>query len=382
MAVGCTISVGNLYYIQPLLDHVSREFHVKAGDAGLAAMLSQVGYALGMLTIVPLGDMRERRGLILTCLSVTALCAAATAAATSFAWLCVASLALGLSTVTPQLLLPFAAHLARPHERGQVVGFVMSGLLIGILLARTVSGYVADAFGWRAVFWMAAILGVLLVAAMRLLLPKSPPTNRLSYRRLMGSLWPLFLDEPILRESAVYGACLFAAFSVFWTTLSFYLAQPPFSMGPKAVGNFGLVGISGALAAPIVGKLADRQSPRITILMGILLVLVSFAVFGALGGTVAGLVLGVILLDVGTQSSQLSNQSRIYSVRPESRSRMNTLYMTAYFVGGSLGSAAGSWAWQRAGWAGVCFVGAAFTLVGLGTFAATSRAKTRKVEGS
>ncbi len=341
------------------------------GRAGLAATLAQVGYALGMLFVVPLGDIRERRGLIMITLGATVVAALAMAAAPSFGLLCLASLVLGFATCTPQILVPFAAALARPESRGRVVGFVMSGLLLGILLARTLSGFVGARLGWRAVYVLAAILVAVLAVALRLLLPESREGARVSYGRLLRSLGELVREEPVLRESAAYGALLFAAFSAFWTTLAFLLH--PRGLGPDAVGLFGLVGAAGALAAPLAGRFSDRGSPRRTILAGVLIVIVSFGVM--LQGSIAALVVGVLLMDVGVQASHTSNLSRVYGRRPEARSRMNTVYMTCYFVGGSLGSAIGAWAWGTYGWPGVCAVGAGCGFLALGIFAVTAYSK-------
>ncbi len=376
LAVGCAISVGNLYYLQPLLAQVAADFRITEGQAGLAATLTQVGYALGMLTIVPLGDIKERRGLALTMLGATVVMALATAAAPSFLLLCAASLGLGLATCTPQLLIPFAATLARPEERGKTVGFVMSGLLLGILLARTLSGFVGAHVGWRGVYLMAAGLTVGVAVLMRLLLPVNRSDNAaVGYRELLRSLVDLVREEPILRESAAYGAALFAAFSAFWTTLSFRFAAPPFGMDAKHAGSlaglFGLVGAAGALAAPTVGRLADAGHPRRTILAGIALTIVSFALM--LPPSMALLVVGVLAMDLGVQAAQVSNQSRVYALRPEARNRLNTVYMTGYFVGGSAGSALGAWAWGAFGWPGVCAVGAACGLIALAFFTATHK---------
>ena len=374
LAVGCALSVGNLYYLQPLLAQVSHEFGVTERTAGLAATLAQVGYALGMLTVVPLGDFVERRRLALTTLSATAVAALAVASVPSFGLLCAASLALGYATCTPQLLLPFAAALARPEERGRTLGFVMSGLLFGILLARTLSGFVGARFGWRAVYLLASLVSVALVVSMRALLPRHEPENeRLPYRLLFRSLGDLIREEPVLRESAVYGALAFGAFSAFWTTLSYHLAGSPFDFGPKDAGRvaglFGLVGAAGALAAPLAGRLADQGGPRRTILVALLLTLASFAVM--LPPSMLALAVGVVLMDVGVQATQVTNQSRVYALRPGARNRLNTVYMTTYFVGGSLGSALGLWAWGAYGWPGVCGVGAACAVLALANYAAT-----------
>ncbi len=369
LAVGCAISVGNLYYLQPLLAQLARDFNITEGRAGLAATLGQIGYALGMLTIVPLGDIRERRSLVLTSLLATSAVALAMAFAPSFEAFRIASLVLGFSTCTPQLLVPFAAVLSKPEERGRTVGFVMSGLLMGILLARTVSGFVGGQFGWRAVYVMAAVLSLIVAAAMRFLLPENRADNaHLTYPKLLHSLGELVRNEPILRESAVYGACLFGAFSAFWTTLAFFL-QRQLHLGPEVAGLFGLVGAAGALSAPIAGRLADRDGPRRTILVGILSVAISFGIM--LVGSIGALVGGVLLMDVGVQAAHISNQSRIFARRPEARNRMNTVYMTTYFVGGSLGSALGTWTWASYSWPGVCATGALFALVALVVFGLT-----------
>jgi predicted MFS family arabinose efflux permease len=384
LAIGCALSVANLYFLQPLLAQVASDFHISQGEAGLAATLSQVGYGIGVLTIVPLGDFRERRGLALTTLGATTMLALAMAVAPSFGLLCVASLALGIATCTPQLLVPFAATLARPEERGRTVGFVMSGLLLGILLARTASGFIGAQLGWRAVYLIAAVTMVGLAAMVRLLLPESRSGNEpVPYGRLLRSLGALYREEPVLRESALYGACLFGAFSAFWTTLSFHLAGPPFAMGAKGAGSvaglFGLVGAAGALAAPLAGRLADQGGPRRTIVVGIIVTAVSFGIM--LAPSIAMLVVGVLLMDVGVQATQISNQSRVYALQPEARNRLNTVYMTIYFVGGSLGSALGTWAWDRWAWPGVCAVGAGFALFALAEFWATRKGTPSSIAG-
>jgi predicted MFS family arabinose efflux permease len=377
LAAGCGLSVANNYYAQPLLADMGRYFGVPDRRMGLVAMLSQVGYAVGLLLFVPLGDRLERRSFILIMLGAVTVALLGVAAAPSFAWLAAASLAVGVTTITPQLLVPFAAHLAGPHERGRVVGTVMSGLLIGILAARTVSGVVGEHFGWRAMYGLAAALMVGLALALRALLPRSEPAaSGLSYAALLRSIGGLLRDEPALRQSCLFGAASFGAFSAFWTALAFHLAGPPFRYPSGVVGLFGLVGIVGALAASAAGRLADRSGPRRTIGAGLACVLLAYAVFYGAGGTLWGLVAGVVLLDLGAQAAHISNQSRIYAVRPEARSRMNTGYMVASFVGGAAGSYGGAWGWGLAGWGGVCLVGAAMTALGLVAFFATAKAGT------
>jgi len=351
MAVACGLAVANIYYAQPLLADMGRYFGVPDRRMGLVSMLSQVGYATGMLLFLPLGDRLERRSFILAMLGAVTVALLGVAAAPSFAWLAAASLAVGVTTMTPQLLVPFAAHLAEPAERGRVVGTVMSGLLIGILAARTVSGVVGGSLGWRTMYGIAAVVMVALAVSLKGLLPRSQPEGLgVTYFGLLRSIGGLLRDEPVLRQSCLLGAMSFGAFSAFWTTLAFHLARPPFGYGSGVVGLFGLAGIVGALAAPLAGRFADRRSPRWTIGAGLACILLSYAVLYEFGGRVHGMVVGVILLDLGAQSAHVSNQSRIYAIRPEARSRMNTAYMVAYFVGGALGSYGGAWGWGRAGW--------------------------------
>jgi predicted MFS family arabinose efflux permease len=372
MAVGCGLAVANLYYAQPLLADMGRYFGVPERRMGLVAMLSQAGYAAGLLLFVPLGDRLERRSFILAMLGAVTVALVAVAAAPSFTWLAAASLAVGVTTVTPQLLVPFAAHLAGPGERGRVVGTVMSGLLVGILAARTVSGLVGESLGWRAMYAVAAALMVALALALRWLLPRSQPEpSGLSYLGLLRSIGGLLRDEPVLRQSCLFGATGFGAFSAFWTALAFHLAGPPFRYPSSIIGLFGLAGIVGALAASAAGRLADRQSPRRAVGAGLAGILLAYGVLAGAGGTLGGLVAGVVLLDLGAQAAHISNQSRIYAVRPEARSRMNTAYMVASFVGGAIGSYGGAWGWSLAGWGGVCLVGLALTAVGLIGFAGT-----------
>jgi predicted MFS family arabinose efflux permease len=365
MALTCGLVVANIYYNQPLLAAIGRTFHIPDSQASLVATATQVGYTLGMLLVVPLGDMLERKNLMLWMLLCAAICLGAAAFAPSFLLLAVASVLLGICSSVPQLLLPMAASLAPEADRGRIVGRIMSGLLIGILLSRTVSGYVGAHLGWRTVFEGAAALMLALAGLLAWRLPRDRPTFQGSYASLMQSLITLIRELPPLRRSALVGAGIFAAFSVFWTTLAFYLEGPAYHYGSDVAGFFGLVGAVGALAAPLAGKAADTKGPRFAITVGILLALASFVLLGVGGGYLAGLVLGVILLDVGVQSAHISNQTLVFSLRPEARSRLNTVYMTGYFTGGSLGSVVGGLAWTHYGWPGVCAVGALFVALAL-----------------
>ena len=365
MAAACGLSAANLYYSQPLLADIAREFNSSIREIGFIPMFTQVGYALGMLLFVPLGDMVERRRLILFMLGAVACALSLTALALNLLWLIASSLLIGVTTIVPQLLVPFAAQMARPSERGRVVGSVMSGLLIGILLARTVSGFVGAQLGWRAMYWMAAALMILLTILLGSLLPRSEPTFKGSYKELMRSLVHLIRAQPVLREAAIIGSMLFAAFSAFWTTLVFLLEQPPFHYGSQAAGLFGLVGAAGALGASLAGQIVDRRSPQRILGLAILITIGSFVIFWLFGQSLWGLIVGVVLMDLGVQGGHVSNQTRIYSLASDAHNRLNTVYMVTYFVGGAAGSSLGAWSWSVAGWTGVCITGLIFLTASL-----------------
>lgn len=372
LAVAAGASVGNLYLLQPLLPLVARELGTTPRVMGLVSMLTQVGYGAGMFLFVPLGDVMERRRLMLALLAAVAAALLAVAGSPAVGPLAVASLAVGMTTVVPQLAVPLAAHLAPPEERGRAVGAVMGGLLVGILLARTASGFLGGALGWRAVYVVAAGLMVALAATLRRLLPRSAPDTSLPYPALLRSMFGIVREEPVLREAALLGALGFAAFSVFWSTLAFFL-EARHGLGPDAAGLFGLLGAAGALAAPVLGRLADRTRPRTNAGVGLLVALASWAVFAAAGASLAAVVAGVLLLDVGVQGNHVSNLARVHARRPEARSRMNTVYMVTYFAGGALGTAAGTWAWAGHGWPGVCLAGAGFVAAGLAVWILAAR---------
>ena len=366
MALSCGLVVANIYYNQPLLAAIGHDFGVKDSQASLIATATQAGYTLGMLLLVPLGDKFERKRFMLWLLGGVALCLAGAALAPTFWVLAVASVLIGLCSAVPQLLLPMAAHLAPEADRGRILGRIMSGLLLGILLSRTVSGFVGAHFGgWRVVFGGASGLMLALGALLAWQLPRNYPSFRGSYAELMRSLGTLARELPALRRAALVGATAFAGFSVFWTTLAFYLKSPAYGYGSDVAGLFGLVGAAGALAAPWAGKTADVRGPRYAITLGVGLALAAYLVLGVAGGWLVGMVLGVLLLDVGVQAAHTSNQTLIFSLRPEARSRLNTVYMTGYFTGGSLGSLAGGLAWTHYGWPGVCLVGGAFVALAL-----------------
>jgi predicted MFS family arabinose efflux permease len=369
MSAACGVAVANGYYNQPLGDDFARYFATTPARAGLVTTASQVGYGLGVLFFVPLGDLVERRRLVLALVWACAAALAATAAAPSLPLLIVCQLLVGATAVSAQILIPLAIDLSRPQDRGRTIGLLMAGLLCGILLARTAAGLVADAFGagtggrsggtggggWRAVFVMGVGLMLALGVVLRATLPARPPTLRMSYGRLLASLGTLLRDHPPLWTASAVSGLSFAAFTAFWTTLSFLMAAQ-FGGGATEAGLFGIVGVAGALAAPLAGRLSDRRGPAFTVVLSLL---ATTAAFGLMWGwtTIPGLIVGVLLMDLGVQSIQVAEQSLVMALDPDARSRLNTVYMVARFVGGAGGSAAGAAAWTAARWPGVCGLG-------------------------
>lgn len=366
MFAGSAVCVANIYYCQPLLSAIGRSLGVSDRAIGYLPMWTQAGTALGMFAFVPLGDMFPRRKLIVIVSAVSAATVAMMAAAPNLALVNAAGFATGLAGIVAHLILPFAAKLAPPERRGHVVGTVLSGLLLGILLARVVSGFVGDAFGWRAMYWIAAAAMLALAVALRYALPYDRPEAGIRYWELARSIAHIAWTQPVLREAAVIGGLLFGAFSSFWATLVFFLATPPYHYGPRVAGLFGLVGAVGVLIAPWAGRLTDRKGPAYTVTLAILTTIGSYVVFDIAGRAFLGLIAGVILLDLGVQAGHVANQTRIYALIPEARSRLNTVYMVTYFLGGSLGSALGAVGWTRWGWNGVCAAGALQLLAALG----------------
>ena len=354
MATGA--SVANLYYNQPLLSDIARTFQSSSRAAGAIATLTQAGYAVGLLLFVPLGDVVERRRLIVTLLCCVTGALLLAALGPTLAVVAGASFAIGVTTVVPQLILPFAAGLAPPAMRGRVVGHVVSGLLVGILAGRAVAGVVNDVAGWRAMFVAAAVAMLALALLLRAMLPLSPPAIAVSYGTLVRSLGTLFRTEPVIRDAALLGALTFAAFSAFWTTLAFRLQEPPLHSGSAVAGAFGVIGLVGAAVAPIAGRRADRRRPRETIGLALLGNIAAWLVLLLLGHTLWGIAIGVLLLDAATQAAQVSNQARVYALPVEAHGRFNTIYMVCYFIGGSLGSAVAVLAWDAFRWTGVCAV--------------------------
>jgi len=375
MAGSTGVIVANIYYIQPLLADIARDFGLTVTKVGFIAMLTQIGTALGMLFFVPLGDSRERRSLITLLLVIATVALAFVALARNAVWLAAASFVVGMMGATVHLFVPFAAHLAPPRERGRVVGTVFSGILLGILLARTFSGSVGAHLGWRSVYFIAAAMMLCVALLVQFLLPRSKPAVELPYLSLLHSTIGLIREHKELREAAFLGGCLFCCFSAFWTTLVFLLETPPYHYGSEAAGLFGLVGAGGAACAPFFGRLADRRGPRFAVGIALLSVLFSFALMWVAGKILAVLILGVLLMDMGTQAGHVANQTRIYGLDADARSRLNMFYMVCYFVGGAIGSLLGAYAWRVRGWTGVCVFCLAVMALALVRFAAGRRAR-------
>ncbi|HEX4002480.1 MAG TPA: MFS transporter [Candidatus Acidoferrales bacterium] len=370
MAASTGVIVANIYYIQPLLADIARAFGLTVTKVGFIAMLTQIGTALGMLFFVPLGDSRERRSLITLLLVIATVGLVFVALARNAAWLALASFVVGMMGATVHLFVPFAAHLAPPRERGRVVGTVFSGILLGILLARTFSGSVGAHLGWRSVYFIAAAMMLCVAILVQFLLPRSKPAVELPYLSLLRSTAGLIREHRDLREAAFLGGCLFCCFSAFWTTLVFFLGTPPYHYGAEAAGLFGLIGAGGAAGAPLFGRLADRRGPRFAVGLAMLSVLVSFGLMWIAGKILAGLIFGVLLMDMGTQAGHIANQTRIYGLDADARSRLNMFYMVCYFVGGAIGSLLGAYAWRVRGWTGVCVFCLGVMIVALAKFAA------------
>ena len=369
LAVACGAAVANLYYAQPLLSTIARDFGTSDGTAGLLVTASQVGYAIGLVLLVPLGDLLERRRLITGVLVVTALALAATAAAPSFDLLAAALLVVGVTSVVAQILVPLASTLAGESERGRVVGKVMSGLLIGILVARTASGLLAELGGWRLVFGVSAGLMIVLTIVLRASLPEVRPTTDLSYPALLRSVARLVVEQPTLRVRMVYGALQMGQFSVLWTTIAFLLAGRPYHYSEGTIGLFGLVGLAGALAAQVAGRMADRGHHHRATGVFFATMLASWAAIAAGRTSLAALIVGIAVLDLGVQGAQITSQTVIYALEPAARSRLTTAYMTAVFASAAISSAAASAIYDAGGWGAVSTLGAALAGAGVAVWA-------------
>jgi predicted MFS family arabinose efflux permease len=351
----CTgLIVANIYYCQPLVILVAKDFGLTESHAGKITYLTQAGYAVGLFLLVPLGDMFERKKqiLIITGLAVASLLVAGFSH--SFLILEVACVLIGASSIVPQLILPMAANLSTDETRGQTIGVIMSGLLIGILASRALSGSIGFLWGWRSVYFMAAGICLFLMGLMAKRFPQSKPSFKGSYSELMSSMWSYVKTQPVLREASLINFFAFAVLSAFWTTMVLYLASPPYGFQTLQIGLFGIAGAAGALAAPLVGKLSGRSNPRRNVVIGLTFQLISIALFYFTGNYLVMFVLGIIIIDIGQQAIHVTNQTRIYAILPEARNRLNTVFMSVSFVGAACGSALGLWLWEHGQWSLFC----------------------------
>ncbi|WP_342754077.1 MFS transporter [Pantoea sp. MBD-2R] len=365
MSLATGLSVACNYYVQPLLETVARTFALSVNQAGFIVTTAQLGYAAGLLLLVPLGDMLERRGLIVVMSLLAAGGMVITALSPTLPLMLLGTALTGLFSVVAQLLVPLAATLAAPEKRGKVVGTVMSGLLLGILLARTVAGGLAQLGGWRTVYWVASVLMVMMALALWRYLPRYQQSVKLNYGQLLRSIFSLYSTTPILRSRAVTGCLAFANFSILWTSMAFLLASEPYGYSEGEIGLLGLVGAAGALAARQAGSLADKGKARLTTTAGLIIMLVSWGITALGSHSLIALIIGIILLDLAVQGVHITNQSVIYRSMPEARNRLTAGYMTSYFVGGAAGSLISATAFQHAGWYGVCAAGAFITVLNL-----------------
>lgn len=364
-AVAGGAAVGNLYWAQPLLDDIAAELGTSSGLAGLLVTLTQVGYALGILLLVPLGDVVDRRRLVPGVLAASAVALLAAALAPGFTALLVALALVGATTVAGQLLIPLAGDLADPASRGRVVGTIASGVLTGILLSRTVSGVVAELAGWRSVYVLAAAVAVVLAFLLARAVPRLPRRERMRYPQLIASVVGVVRAHRAVRVTLVVSASVFAVFTMFWTALTFLLSGAPFGYSTTAIGAVGLVGLAGAVAAQRVGRLHDRGWSVPVTGAALVLVLVSLVVAGLGARSIVVVLVAVLLLDVGVQGANVLNQTRLFAIDPAARSRLNTAFVTGNFAGGAVGSAVAGVLWNLGGWTAVT-VGAA-VLTGFAT---------------
>jgi predicted MFS family arabinose efflux permease len=380
MAVGSGLSVASNYYVQPLLPDLGDEFGVRSSTVGLLVTVSQVGYVAGLALVVPLGDLVERRRLLTWMTALTAGGLALMAAAPTLALLFPAVALVGVTSVAAQIFVPLSADLARPEQRGRAVGTVMAGLLIGILMARTLAGLISDLAGWRAVYVVAALSMLALSLVSRRRLPAVEPSATTSYRSLLRSVFTLYREEPVLRRRGLYGALGFASFSTLWTSVAFLL-DDAYGYGEATVGLFGLLGVAGAAAAQFAGRVADAGWARVSTLGFFVALALSWVVLAGGEHSLAALIVGIVVLDLAVQGAHISNQSEVYRLRPEARSRLTTAYMCVNFTGGVVGSASSAAVYDAGGWSAVCAVGLGFSAVALALWLTEARWPLRRMRG-
>jgi predicted MFS family arabinose efflux permease len=369
LALSCGLIVANIYYAQPLVGPISAELGLSPRSAGLIVSMTQFGYGVGLLLIVPLGDLIENRRLVLSVVGLGALALLGAALSTTAIQFLAAALLIGLGSVGVQILIPYAGHMAPEAIRGRVVGNVATGLMIGVMVSRPLSSFIAAISSWHVVYGVSAAAMVVLALVLRRMLPVRMPLARLSYGNLLGSMVHLARITPVLRRRALYQACLFGAFSLFWTTVPLLLAGPAFHFSQSGIALFALAGVAGAVAAPIAGRVADRGWTRTATAFAMMLTTGGFALtqLASLGSTLSltALFAAAIAIDFGVQANVVLGYRALFVLGAESRSRLNGLYMTMFFLAGAAGSAVGGWAYATGGWALASSIGAALPIASL-----------------
>ncbi|QBC32337.1 MFS transporter [Pandoraea sp. XY-2] len=363
MAIIAGAVVTNIYCTQPILPLIAASLQIDLGTVDLVAAAALLGFSTGLALLLPLGDRYDRRKLVLTQIALAFAFAMAAAFAPGIWALIAASFGLGIVSCVPQQLVPFAAVMSLPSQRGRSVGTVVSGIMVGILLGRTIAGVVGEHFGWRAVYGMEAAFMVPIWIAAASLLPKGRPSTDLSYPRLLASLWPLARDHRPIRESMMIQGLLWACFNAFWVNLAALLAQGPWHLGSAWAGGFGIIGAAGAFAASFGGRATDRLGPRGVIAASIGIVTMAYVLLTGADTSLALLVIGVVVLDIGVQAGLVANQTRAFAVDPKAQGRINSLYMTATFFGGAVGATISGWLMTRFGWAGIAGFGIALGML-------------------
>ncbi|HWT67744.1 MAG TPA: MFS transporter [Pseudomonas sp.] len=365
MAIIAGAVITNIYCTQPILPLIAADLGLDLTTVDLVAGAALLGFATGLALLLPMGDRFDRRKLVLGQIALAFCFAIAAAVSPSVGTLLAASFGLGIVSCVPQQLVPFAAVMSKPSERGRNVGTVVSGIMVGILLGRTIAGVVGDTWGWRAVYGVEAAFMIPVWIAAASLLPQGVPSTHLSYPRLLASLWPLMRDNAPIRQSMIVQALLWACFNAFWVNLAALLANGPFQLGSAWAGGFGIIGAAGALAASLGGRATDRLGSRRVIGASIGIVTLAYLLLAGAQTSLALLVLGVIVLDIGVQSGLVSNQTRAFAVDPKAQGRINSLYMTATFFGGAVGAVLSGWLMTRYGWSGIVVFGVVLGLIAL-----------------
>lgn len=363
MAIVTGVIVANLNFIQPIENLIATDFGLSKSAVGALAMVTQLGYAFGLLLIVPLGDIFDRYHLIQFMMGLSIVSLLLAFWAPNAGVFAVATALVGITSVAPQIIIPYAGYLAPSLQRGKVLGIVLSGLLTGILLSRSFSGLLGSIMPWQDIYLIAAGIDLVFLLIVHRYLPHDARGHQdLQYWPVIRTLPRLFVRQRALRGAAINGFCMFGMSNVLWSTLAFYLATT-YHLGSSVAGLLGLLGVAGVLAAPMIGTMVDQRSPRLTVGLSMVLSGAGFVIFWLIGHWMLGLIVGIVLLDLGTQFSQVSNQAIVQSLNRKESSRNNSVFMFSYFLGGSIGTLSATWAWSQAGWTGVCGVAVAFLVI-------------------